>query len=99
MKRKKLLERLHMSIPKEAVVPLIIDTDAKNEADDQYAVIHHLLSPSIDVKGIVAAHFEQKAGYEGGTMEKSYDEVIRLLKLADIDDVPALHGCEAPLQL
>lgn len=98
MKREKLLERLHMNIPKEAVIPLIIDTDAKNEADDQYAIIHHLLSPSIDVKGIVAAHFEQKTGYEGGTMEKSYDEAVRLLKLADIEDVPALHGCEAPLK-
>jgi len=36
---------------------VIIDTDAKNEADDQYAVVHALLSPSLDLRGIIPAHF------------------------------------------
>jgi purine nucleosidase len=36
---------------------IIIDTDAKNEADDQYAIVHALLSPTLDVRGIVPAHF------------------------------------------
>ena len=27
---------------------VIIDTDAKNEADDQFAIVHALLSPSLD---------------------------------------------------
>jgi hypothetical protein len=35
---------------------VIINTDAKNEADDQYAIVHALLSPSLDVRGLVAAH-------------------------------------------
>ena len=35
----------------------IINTDAKNEADDQYAIVHALLSPTIDVRGLIAAHF------------------------------------------
>jgi purine nucleosidase len=26
---------------------VIIDTDAKNEADDQFAIVHALLSPSL----------------------------------------------------
>ena len=36
---------------------VIIDTDAKNEADDQYAIVHALLSETLDVRGIVPAHF------------------------------------------
>ena len=36
---------------------VIIDTDAKNEADDQFAIVHALLSPSLEVRGLVAAHF------------------------------------------
>jgi purine nucleosidase len=36
---------------------LIINTDAKNEADDQFAIVHALLSPSLDIRGIVPAHF------------------------------------------
>ena len=30
-------------------------------------------------------------------MERSYQEVCRLLNAAHIDDVPVLHGCTAPL--
>ncbi|MGC3953129.1 MAG: nucleoside hydrolase [Propionicimonas sp.] len=36
---------------------VIIDSDVKNEADDQFAVVHALLSPTLDIRGIVPAHF------------------------------------------
>ena len=36
---------------------VIIDTDAKNEADDQFAIVHGLLSPTLDIRGLIAAHF------------------------------------------
>ena len=36
---------------------VIIDTDAKNEADDQFAIVHALLSPSLEFGGLIAAHF------------------------------------------
>ena len=36
---------------------VIINTDAKNEADDQYAIVQGLLTPSFELHGIIAAHF------------------------------------------
>lgn len=36
---------------------VIIDSDVKNEADDQFAVVHALLSPTLDIRGIIPAHF------------------------------------------
>jgi hypothetical protein len=36
---------------------IIVNTDAKNEADDQFAIVHALLSPSLDVRGLIAAHY------------------------------------------
>lgn len=30
-------------VPETKRVRIIIDTDCKNEADDQYALVHHLL--------------------------------------------------------
>ncbi|MFS0734975.1 nucleoside hydrolase [Microbacterium sp. 1P10UB] len=36
---------------------VVIDSDVKNEADDQFAVVHALLSPSLDIRGIIPAHF------------------------------------------
>jgi purine nucleosidase len=61
---------------------IIIDTDAKNEADDQYAIVHALLSETLDVRGIVPAHF----GTERSTtsMAESRAEVDRLLELMSL---------------
>ena len=60
MKRSEILNRIGITPPPAARIRLIVDTDAKNEADDQYAIMHHLLTPMFDVRGIIATHFEQK---------------------------------------
>ena len=98
MKRSDILHRIGVTPPPAARVRVIVDTDAKNEADDQFAITHHLLTPMFDVLGVVAAHFEQKAGYEGRSMEASYREIEHLLRLAEIDDVPFFRGCPSPLR-
>lgn len=98
MKRAQILERLYINVPEDSVIPVIVDTDAKNEADDQYAIMHHLLSPKLKILGIVAAHYESKATVPGTTMEKSYEEIRKVLDLAEIEDVPVYRGCRWPLQ-
>ena len=97
MKRSELLSRLAFQVPKNAQIRIIVDTDAKNEADDQYAIMHHLLTPNFDVRGMIATHFESKATIGGETMEQSYAELVKVLKLAQIEDVPVFHGCVFPL--
>ena len=99
MKRTDVLKKLGFKVPSENRYRMIVDTDAKNEADDQFAIMHHLLTPSFDVRGIIAAHFENKPGNPnpGGTMEQSFDEIKKILELAEIDDVPAYRGCVFPL--
>ena len=61
---------------------VIIDTDAKNEADDQYAIVHALLSPSLDVRGLIAAHFGTSRSDR--SMQESREEIDRLLDLMDL---------------
>lgn len=63
---------------------IIIDTDAKNEADDQFAVVHALLSPSIDVVGIVPAHFGERR--TTASQRESREEVERILDLMGLRD-------------
>jgi inosine-uridine nucleoside N-ribohydrolase len=58
---------------------LIIDTDAKNEADDQYAIVHALLSPTLDIRGVVPAHFGRERSSR--SMAESRAEVDLLLQL------------------
>jgi len=62
---------------------VIIDSDAKNEADDQFAIVHALLSPSLDVVGVIPAHFGTRRTTD--SLAESREEVIRLLKLMDLE--------------
>ena len=98
MKREQILARMGIRLPMEKQVRVIVSSDVKNEADDQFAVMHQLLTPTFDVRGIIAAHFESKAPGTETTMEQSYQELVTLLEAAEIEDVPALRGCRAPLK-
>ncbi|MCG8710066.1 nucleoside hydrolase [Brenneria sp. 4F2] len=75
---------------------VIISSDAKNEADDDFAVVHALLTPSFQVKGIIAAHYARTAPLmkrdPGTSMEKSYQELKHLLTLMGNTDVPLHRG-------
>ncbi|WP_163536289.1 nucleoside hydrolase [Gracilibacillus sp. YIM 98692] len=69
-------------VPKRKKLRLIINTDAKNEADDQFAIAHALLTPKFDIKGIIAAHFGERKSNQ--SMEDSYEEIEKLLDLMDL---------------
>ena len=61
---------------------LIVNSDAKNEADDQFAIVHALLSPSVDLVGIIPAHFGTRRTTE--SLAESREEVDLLLRLMDL---------------
>ena len=64
-------------------VDVVLDTDACNEIDDQYAIAYLINSnEKLNLKAIYAAPFlnsDVKSALEG--MEKSYDEVLKILEL------------------
>ena len=49
-------------------------------------------------RSVIAAHFESKAPGTETTMEQSFQELLKLMEAIEIDDVPALRGCTAPLK-
>ncbi len=66
-------------------VRAVLDTDTYNEVDDQFALAHALLSPkSISLEAVYAApfHNSRSQGPADG-MEKSYNEIHRVLDLLD----------------
>jgi inosine-uridine nucleoside N-ribohydrolase len=91
---------LLFSVPEQKRVRVIVHTDCKNEADDQYALAHFLMTPRFDVKGIVAGHFEVKPTEGAGlSMQKSYDEIIKVLDLMGLQDKYKVYkGAEHPLK-
>ena len=62
----------HFTVPKEKEIRVITDTDAKNEADDQFAVVQALLSPRFDNVGFIGAHFGSRVP---DAMERSFHEL------------------------
>ncbi len=77
------LERLQ---PPTGKVEMVLDTDTYNEIDDQFALVHALLSPNrLGVEAVYAAPFHNKrsTGPADG-MEKSYEEILRLLDRLDV---------------
>ncbi len=72
----------NLAVP-AGMVDVVLDTDAYNEIDDQYA-ISYLLGhrEKLCIKGICAAPFSNaKTPDPRQGMEKSYDEILKLLSL------------------
>lgn len=83
-------------VPKEKLIRVIIDTDAKNEADDQFAVVQALLSPRFDNVGMIAAHYGVRRHPDA--MERSYQELITIFQKMHLPtDGILFHGASAPL--
>ncbi len=88
------LDRL-LAIPGAGRVRAVLDTDTYNEIDDQYALAYSLLSPErISLEAIYAAPFVNSRSASAAIgMEKSYEEILRLLDFfGDVDKSIALRG-------
>lgn len=73
-------------------VDVILDTDAFNEIDDQFAIAYLLNSgEKLHIKGLTAApFFNHHSNSPADGMERSYQEILKLLKLADRGDIVPL---------
>lgn len=71
------------------VIDIVLDTDAFNEIDDQFAIAYMLRSTErFNVKEIYAApFFNKKATSPEDGMEKSYNEILKILDLAGRSDL------------
>ena len=76
-------------VPEDKKINIIIDSDAKNEADDQYAIVHALLSPKLNVKGIIGTQFSKRRTLT--SMIESYEECKKLVSLMNFS-TPVYKG-------
>ncbi len=86
MEQTKLLKMLEKP---QGIVDMVLDTDAYNEIDDQFAISYALRSPDkLTVKALYAAPFHngRSTGPADG-MEKSCSEILHIIGLAGRDDL------------
>ena len=71
-------------------VDVILDTDAYNEIDDQFAIAYMFANPEkINVKALYAAPFyfpemNNKSTSPKDGMDRSYDEILKVLAMIDV---------------
>ena len=72
---------------------MILDTDAFNEVDDQFALAYTLLSPEkIDLLAVTAApFFNWNSTSPGEGMEKSYQEIFHIYDLMRLSAPPPVY--------
>lgn len=87
------LSALQYNVTENKIKRVIVDTDAACEADDPFAIAHALLSKKLDVRAILAEQFGS-----AGTVQKSYEEVLRILEAMDMS-VPVYMGEDGPLSV
>lgn len=83
----------NLSVP-EGPIDVILDTDAFNEIDDQYAISYLLAAgEKLRIKGLCAApFFNHHSDSPAQGMERSYQEICKLLKLAEREElIPAVY--------
>ncbi|MDR1643086.1 MAG: nucleoside hydrolase [Clostridiales bacterium] len=82
------MSKYRFTVPEKKKIRVIIDTDCKNEADDQYVIAHFLMTQKFIVEGIVAAHFELNHFLygKGNTMKASFDEIKKVVSLMGLHE-------------
>lgn len=77
-----------------ARVPVIIDTDANNELDDQHALAYALLNgQAFDVQGVTV-----NATKGGGDIRQHYEEARRVMALCGVQGIPLLAGANGSFE-
>jgi len=68
-------------------IPVIFDTDANNELDDQHALAYLLLNQEIfNLYGVTV-----NATWGGGDVESHYEEAVRIVQLCNMQGTIAVH--------
>ncbi len=85
----------------QGIADAVLDTDAYNEIDDQFAIAYMLRSTErIRTHAIYAApfHNERSDSYADG-MIKSYNEIKKVLRLVggEAQNIPVFYGARTPL--
>ncbi len=55
---------------------VIIDNDFSGDPDDLYQLVHHLLSPSVEIRGVIASHLREGDPFDPGPDTAANAELV-----------------------
>ena len=92
-----MMKKYFFEVPPQKQKRVIVHTDFLNEADDPFAVLHALLTPSLSVERLIAGHFDAypQDFPKGTTAQASYDELLRFLAVTGHESYQSRTTCGA----
>ena len=90
--------------PDSTVMPrmrIIIDNDFGGDPDGLFELVHHLLSPSVEIRAIIGSHLRPGDGFDRSNESATHatqkiEEVLRLMNLTH--RYPVYQGSNFPLE-
>ena len=78
------IREIFEDLKSDRVKKVILDTDAFNEIDDQFAIAYFYYSKRVDLVAVCAEHYmHERCDSRVLGMKRSYDEIVKVLSLAD----------------
>lgn len=86
-----------VSNAEDTVVAAVLTTDVGAEIDDQWAMVHLLLSPKIDLRAIVTTHASSIGLSSATSEEKAHEVLARVFAEPGSTQPPVRAGSDLPL--
>lgn len=65
---------------------VIIDNDLGGDPDGLFQLAHHLMSPSVEIKGIIASHLYEQGFGGPGTSEYAKEQAMKVINILGLED-------------
>lgn len=87
-------KKYHLS---DIVIPrmrVIIINDFSGDPDGLFQLAHHVLSPSVEIRGVIGSHLTAEAGFSGSHDDATVacKEAEKILSLLSITDIKVVEG-------
>lgn len=100
----KTMKKLSSIFPEDVVKPrmrIIIDNDFGGDPDGLFQLVHHLLSPSVEIRAIIGSHLKPGDGFDRSNQtatnaKKKIEEVLSIMNLAKT--FPVYQGSNSALE-
>lgn len=79
---------------------VLIDNDFGGDPDGLFQLAHHLLSPSVEISGIIVSHLRKSDEWamNNDGIDKGHALVHEILQLTDRTDIKVMRGASNPME-
>lgn len=70
---------------------VIIDNDLGGDPDGLFQLAHHLMSPSVEIRGVIASHLYEQGFGGPGTSEYAKEQAIKVIKMLGMEGAVSVY--------